>query len=404
MKSEKTFKLIGPIIALTVMATMLLVIRCFASEAQPIKIGFLAPLTGVLADNGDEMRKGFELYLKQIGHKAAGKKIEAIVADDEAKPAVGITKVHELVEREKVNLLGGIVHSGVALAVRDYVHSHKIPLVLGMAGAKIITQDPKIKSHYIYRSSTSAPMADFVGGWYAYTKLGFRKAIVSAPDYVAGHDEADGFMKFFKQLGGKVVLEIYPPFGAADYGPYLSKIVEKAKEADVFWCFFSGTEAVRFVKQYADYGLKEKLTPFLGGFTLEEGILPAIGDVALGIKTYVTYSRNIDNPENRSFVSAYKSEYKSNPGEFSEEGYVVAKVYIEAIKAANGDLSNIDRFVEALGKVKFNAPRGPFRFDKDHNAVRNIYIGEVGKDTNGELSIIISEVMPGVHQYWTPPK
>ena len=405
MKSKKTLKLIGPIIMVTVMVTMLLVIRCFAREAQPIKIGLLVSLTGALADNGEDMRNGFELYLKEIGHDVAGRRIEVIVADDETQPAKGLTKVRELVEMHKVDLLGGVVHSGVAKAIRNYVHSHKVPLVLGMAGAHELTQDPNLKSAYIYRSSTSAPMADFVGGWYAYTKLGIKKAVVAASDFVAGRDEANGFMKYFKEYGGKVVLEVYPPLETADYSSFLAQISGKAKEANAFWCMFSGAAGIRFIKQYADYGLKKKLPPFISSWAVEEGILPAIGEAALGIKTYVLYSRNIDNPENRMFLTAYKTEYKRNPGEFSEEGYVVAKVYAEAIKAMKGNLSNIDRFMETVGKVKFGAPRGPFMFDKDHNAVRDVYFGEIGKDASGELCTILSgDIVRGVHQYWSPPK
>ena len=172
----------------------------------------------------------------------------------------GPTKAKELVEKDKVHLLAGIVHSGVALAIRDYVTEKKIPLVITNAGAPELTASKK--SPYIFRVSFANGQQALAGGWYIFNKAGLKKMVVLAPDYSAGHDKANGFMKYFKESGGTVVKEIYPPLETQDFGPYITEIRKIAKDANGTWAFFAGSDSIRFVTQYAEFGLKESLPLF----------------------------------------------------------------------------------------------------------------------------------------------
>jgi branched-chain amino acid transport system substrate-binding protein len=368
-------------------------------SADSIKIGFMAPYVGVYTKLGKDMDKGFKLYLDEVGWKAGGRKIEVIKTDTEGKPPLGPTKARELVEKDKVNLLAGIVHSGVAYAIRDYVTEKKIPLILTNAGAPKLTTDKK--SPYIFRVSFANGQQDLAGGWYAYNKAGIKKVAIIAWDYSAGHDKANGFMKYFKGSGGKVVKEVYPPLGTQDFAPFLAQLREVAKDIDATWAFIPGSGAIRFIIQYEEYGLKKDVPLFVIGDTVDDAFLPSMRGAALGAKSYLHYGVTVDTPENKKFVPAYFKKYKENPSIFSEQGYVGAKVIVEAINAVKGKVEDTDAFLAAVKKVSFKAPRGPFKFDANQNVIENVYIRVVEK-VDGKLLSVVKDVIPDVDQHWKP--
>ena len=376
--------------------------RSWAAPATgPIKIGFMAPYVGVYAKPGKDMDNGFKLYLEEIKHQVAGRKIQVITEDTEAKPEIGPIKARKLVEKDKVNLLAGIIHSGVAYSIRDYVDANKIPLVLTNAGAARLTAQDR--SPYIFRVSFVNGQQDLAGGWYAYEKAGIRKVIILAPDYSAGHEKADGFLKTFKAAGGQVVAEIYPPLSTQDYAPFLAQVTSKLGSVDAVWAFFAGSDSIRFIKQYEEYGLKDKVKLFVIGDTVDDSFLPSMGDAALGVVNYLHYATTLDTPENKKFVAAYRKKYNEDPSLFSEQGYVGARVIVDAIKAVKGNVEDKEKFLEALRQVKFEAPRGPFRFDKFQNVIETVYIRKADK-IGGKVQNVVTDKIPDVDQFWTPKK
>src|SRR6185437_14130978 len=139
-------------------------------------------------------------------------------------------------------------------------------------------------------------------------------------------------------------------------------------------------DAVRFVKQYDEYGLKAKTRLCSSGFMVESDTLPAQGDAALGIVSSLHYADTLDNPANKAFVEAYRGKYKAYPSVYAEYGWVTAQVIAAAVKAVGGDAGNKDKLAEAVAAVTLDAPRGPFAFDKvTHNVIQNVYVREVVK-------------------------
>jgi branched-chain amino acid transport system substrate-binding protein len=372
-----------------------------ANATEPVKIGYLAAQTGVFAKSGKDHADGFKLYLDEIGYKVAGREIVLITEDDESKPEVGPTKARKLVEKDRVHILAGVGHSGIAYAIRDYVHNRKIPLIICLAGAAKLTQEDR--SPYIFRASFCNGQRDLAGGWYAYAKLGARKTIMVFSDYSAGHETASGFRKSFKAMGGEVVTEIYPPLGATDFAPYLLKISDYAGKVDRVWMFFGGSDAIKLITQYSEYGLKEKIKLFVNGDTVDETYLPSQKEAALGVENYLQYAFALDTPENKRFTKIYREKFGYNPGEFSSGGYNGAKAFVEALKAVKGKIEDKEGFLKALRKVKFEAPMGPFRFDEHQNVVFNVYIRRVEKK-GAEYVNVVTDKVPEVDQYWMPPK
>ena len=384
------------------LGSALAIVLCTTSFAkEPVKIGFLGPFVGPLTQLGVDQERGFRLYMDEIGYKAGGREITVVKEDTEGKPENGPTKARKLLDNDKVDIIAGIVHSGVAISIRDLVTERKIPTVITNAGAFDLTG--KLKSPYIFRVSFANGQQDLAGGWYAYNKLGMKRMILVAPDYTAGHEKADGFMKTYKASGGTVVEEIYPPLTANDFGPYLTKILGKAKDIDGVWIFFPGSGAIRIITQYQEYGLKDTVPLFVLGDTVDDTVLPAMKDAALGIMNYLHYADAVKTPENQKFVKAYLAKYKEYPGMFSEQGYVGAKAIGMALEAVKGDIENRAAFAAALEKVKFNAPRGPFYFDENHNVVFPIHIRKVVKEGGRYLHEVL-DTIPDVDQNWTPAK
>src|SRR5437867_569429 len=123
-----------------------------ALAQEPVKIGFLTLDQGTFAQPGMDMRDGFLLHWSQVGNKAGGRPVEVLIeAGNTARPDEQLTKAKKLVERDRVHLLGGIVETPTAYALRSYVIEKKMPTVVMTAGADDITQ--RLRNKYMFRAS-----------------------------------------------------------------------------------------------------------------------------------------------------------------------------------------------------------------------------------------------------------
>ena len=346
------------------------------AQGGPVKIGVVLPYSGVYAELGNSITQAMELVFARENWTVAGRKIEMIKEDDEMAVPTGVRKTEKLIDSDKVDILTGPVHSGILMAMRDKVHNSKTILIVSNAGADAISRNRCSK--WIFRTSFSnwqpcQPM----GSWVA--KNITKDVFQIAPNYQAGKDDMEAFRESFHPAGGKVVGEEYPKLGETDYAPYLTKI--KQSGAKAVFAFFSGTDAVNFVKQYDEFGLKAagiKLTA--PGFLTEPDVLPAQGKTALGVITGHFYTPQLDNPVNQRFVKEFVDKYKGKmPDGFACQGYDTAEVIIRALKTVKGNTQDKDKLVTAIAEIEFDSPRGRFRFDpQTHNVIQPfIYIREV---------------------------
>jgi len=360
------------------------------AQGAPLKIGVVLPYTGVYAVLGESITQGMELVFARENWTVAGRKIEMIKEDDEMKPPVGVRKTEKLIDSDKVDILTGPVHSGILMGMRDKVHNSRTILIVSNAGADAISRDRCSK--WIFRTSFSnwqpcQPM----GGWVA--KNVSKEVFLTAPNYQAGKDMMNAFKETFVPAGGKVVDEDYPKLGETDYAPYLTKI--RQSKAKAVFAFFSGTDAVNFVKQYDQFGLKQQVKLTGAGFLTEPDVLPAQGPSALGIITGHFYTPLLDNPTNQRFVKEFRDKFGGKmPDGFACQGYDTAEVILRAVKAVNGNTQDKDKLVDAIAKVEFDSPRGRFRFDpKSHNVIQPfIYIREVKETPLGLNNVPIDRV------------
>jgi branched-chain amino acid transport system substrate-binding protein len=360
------------------------------AQGGPIKIGVVLPYTGVYAVLGESITQGMELVFGRENWTVAGRKIEMIKEDDEMQPPVGIRKTTKLIDSDKVDILTGPVHSGILMGMRDKVHTSKTILIVSNAGADAISRERCSK--WIFRASFSnwqpnQPM----GGWVA--KNVSKEVFITAPNYAAGKDQLNAFKETFVPAGGKLVGEDYPKLGETDYAPYLTKIRQSGAKA--CYAFFSGSDAVNFVKQYDQFGLKQSVKLCGAGFLTEPDVLPAQGASALGVITGHFYTPLLDNPVNQRFVKEFREKFGNKmPDGFACQGYDTAETIVRALKAVNGNTQDKEKLVAVIEKTEFDSPRGRFRFDpKTHNVIQPfIYVREVKEVSGGLNNVVIDRI------------
>lgn len=366
-----------------------------AQGKGPIKIGFIAPLSGGMAASGKDMLAGFQLYLEEVGYEVAGRKIELIIEDDEAVPATGLTKTRKLVEKDGVHIMTGGLMASTGYALAPYIDSKEIPMTYPVMAPDDLTQRQRAK--WVVRTGWNSSQPSHPLGEYAYQVLKFRKIAAIGLDYAFGWEVIGGFQRTFEEAGGKIIQKIWCPLTVTDFSPYLSQI---SKEADAVLALFVARSSLQFAKQYQEFGLKARLPVIGAGPTTDESVLPQMGDEVLGYYGALHYSAALDNPANKRFVKAYREKAKKIPSYFSETCYTGARWILEAIKAIHGDVENRPRFLEALRKVEIKeVPRGPFRLDEYGNPVQNIYIRKVER-AGGELQNTVIHTYPNVSQFW----
>ena len=366
-----------------------------SNNGETIKIGALLPTTGVYASLGQNLLNGMELYFEENNWEIAGKKIEVIHEDSEADPQVSLRKLRKLMDQDNIDILTGPVSTAVAYALRDEVDKKKLPYLVSHAGGNDLVRSKR--SDYIWRSSFSSWQIGHSMGEWAYENVG-KKIYLTAADYAFGHEVADAFKEAYTKAGGEIVDEVYPPLGNNDFSSYLAKM--NRDDIDGVYAFYAGSDAVRFVQQYEEYGLKGKIPLIGSGWLNAEDTRPQQKLASEGIKSTLFWDYNLDTPENKAFVEAYEKKFDQRPSIESLEGYDAAMIMGKAIESLNGDVSDSEKLVEAISNVELTSPRGPIKFDKEtHNIIQNIYIMETvvenGATENKVIDTITDVADPG---------
>jgi branched-chain amino acid transport system substrate-binding protein len=375
-----------------------------AASASPagtaIKIGYINSQTGALANVGQYNDDAFQLYLDSIGDTIAGRKVQVIYADDGgAAPDPGLNKAKQLVESDKVNLLMGLTSTPICYAVAGYAKQAEVPLIVsGNCGAEALMYDAKTASPYTVRiTQNGTEIADTLAD-YAYTKKGYKKAVLMTSDYGGGLETSDAFASAFVGRGGSIVQEIHPPMPTNDFGPYVSQI---QPNADVLVTFMPGIDSLRFTEAYATYGGANKL-PVLDHFggTISGPNFAQSKDKAAGFTGNYAYSPALETPENQALVKAWTAKYPDRAVSTDVGVGWAAGQYLEAaIKAVNGNVENKEGFMKALYGLKVDTVKGPISLDAQHDVVQNIYFWQAQKNGN-DTTLKVVDTYQNVSRTW----
>src|SRR3954465_2566770 len=288
-----------------------------AQGQEKLKIGIIATLSGPPAVLGQQLRNGFNLAVKDLNGKLGGRDVEVIVADDELKPDLAVNKVKALVDRDKVDFMVGPIFSNILAAIMKPVTEGGAILISPNAGTSNFAGKECNPNFFVTSYQNDQVFA--VSGKHAQD-TGIKKAFLMAPNYQAGKDALAGFKNFFK---GDIADEVYVPLNQLDFSAELSKIA--AAKPDAIFVFLPGGMGVNFVKQFRQAGLADRVT-FLSAFPVDEATLPAQQDAAIGFFGGANWAPNLDNAQNKRFVSEFEKEFGAVPGTYAFQAYDAAQL------------------------------------------------------------------------------
>ncbi|HLT28087.1 MAG TPA: penicillin-binding protein activator [Zeimonas sp.] len=373
--------------------------RLALGQSGPIRIGLMAPLSGVVAAGGREIVEGFNLYWEQNGNSAGGRKVEVLVEDDAGNPDTALQKARRLVEQEKVNFLFGNLLANTGLAVASYVKGNGVPYFIPVIAADDLTQRDRVPNVIRVAGYTASQMPRPLADW--ALKQGYRRIATISQDYTFGHEQCGGFAQVFSEGGGTIVNQFWNPLNTADFSPYLGQLA--SAKIDAVFAMELGADANRFMQQYANFGLKGQL-PLLGAqnFT-DQSVIRTMGPECEDIVSSAHFAEGSDNPATRKFVEAYSKKYGKMPSLYGFSHYSGAMWIHHAIDAVKGDVESRDAFLDAVRKVVLtDSPLGrPVRLDEYGNPIYDIFIRKVVKNAEGKYWNVPIETYESVSQFWT---
>ena len=364
------------------------------AQTAAFKVGLLTVKTGPLAQGGIQMEQGILAFLKEKNNTLAGRKIDFISADTGGNPAGTKTKAQELIERDKVNVILGPLAAFELLAITDYVRDNQTPLI-SLAAAEDVTQ--RRTNPFIIRPSATSAQCCHVMGDYAAKELNFKRAATNSEDFAFGYEQMSGFQRVFEDNGGRVVKKLWPPLVTPDYTPYIAQI----SKVDCVFNGFAGSNPVKFMRSFADLGLKDRI-PLLAGWTaMDDALLRSLGDEAVGVMSAAFYSAEFASESNKRFIAAMLKDFGVLPGGYSAGMYVAGQCVEAAMQKLGGKADDRTAFAAALHEVELkDTPRGAVKFDKYGNVVGDVFIRRCERKGKQLVNTVI-KTYPNVSQFWT---
>jgi branched-chain amino acid transport system substrate-binding protein len=364
------------------------------AQGAPFKIGLLTVKTGPLAQGGIQMEQGITTLLKEKGNTLTGRKVELLIADTGGSPAGAKTKAQELIERDKVNIILGPLAAFELLAITDYVRENATPLV-SLAAAEDVTQ--RKANPFVIRPSATSGQCSHVMGDYAANELKLKRVATISDDFAFGHEQMSAFQRVFEDAGGKVVKKLWPPLVTPDYTPFIAQI----GNVDGVFNGFAGSNPVKFMRAYADLGLKAKIPLLAGSVGMDDALLKSVGDEAVGVVSASFYSAAFGSESNKRFVASMQKDYGVLPGAYSAGMYIAGQCVEAALQKLGDNGDDRKALAEALHQISVaDTPRGSIKFDQYGNVVGDVFVRRCERK-DGQLVNTIIKTYPGVSQFWT---
>ena len=356
-------------------ASMSILSRAAQAQARKLRIGLMLPYTGTFSQIGLAITNGFKLAIQERGGSLGGLDIEYIALDDESNPAKAPENASKLVQRDKVDVVIGTVHSGVALGMTRVMRDSGVLWINPAAGTDEATGS--LCAPNIFRTSFSNWQINYPLGKVLKDK-GHKTAVFITWKYAAGEQMLSGFKEGFEQQGGKLVKELFLPFPQVEFQSLLAEIASIKPDAVV--AFFAGAGAAKFLKDYHAAGLHGKI-PLYGSGLLTEGVLEAVDGAAEGVETTLHYGDGLDIKKDKAFRLNYAKAFKIQPDVYSVQGYDAGQLLAAGLESVKGDIANRQGMIKAMEAARIDSPRGVWTLSKAHNPVQDSYLRKVvGKE------------------------
>jgi branched-chain amino acid transport system substrate-binding protein len=362
-------------------STGLLLPEIVRAQSNRIRVGFMLPYTGTFAQLGVNIENGVRMAINEKGGKLGGREIDWFKVDDESEPSKGVENANRLVQRDKVDVLIGTVHSGVQMGIQRVARESGVLNLIPNAGVHAATRG--LCAPNVFRTSFTNSQPTLALGK-AMVDKGHKKAVWITWKYAAGDEAFEGFRDSYTAAGGTIVKELGLPFPNVEFQALLTEIA--SLRPDAVACFFAGGGAAKFIRDYAAAGLKDRI-PLWGSGFLTEGVLEAAGPAADGIMTTMHYSDSLDTARNRQFRSSFASTFKAQPDVYAVQGYDTGLLLAQGMAAVKGDISNKAALYKSLETQTIDSPRGKWTMSKSHNPIQDIYLRRVENKENKVIGV-----------------
>ena len=362
-------------------STGLMLPQLVKAQSGKLRVGLMLPYTGTFAQLGVAIENGVRLAINEQGGKLGGREIEYFKVDDESEPAKGIENANKLVQRDKVDVLIGTVHSGVQMGIHKVARDSGVLSLIPNAGVHMATRAQCAPNVFRTSFSNSQPTRALGA---AMVAKGHKRAVWITWKYAAGDEAFEGFKEGYLAAGGTIIKELGLPFPNVEFQALLTEIA--ALKPDAVACFFAGGASAKFMIDYAAAGLKDKIPLYGSGF-LTEGMLDAAGPAAEGVMTTLHYGDSIETPRNKAFRLAYAKTFKMQPDVYAVQGYDTGLLLVHGANAVKGDLNNKAVLYKALETVTVDSPRGKWTMSKSHNPIQDIYLRVVQNKENKVIGV-----------------
>src|ERR1051325_4683321 len=344
-----------------------------AQQPQKIKIGFISTFSGPQGVMGQFMKEAVEVALDHLGHKMNGIPVEVVYGDDQFKPEVGVQVAEEMLKKNQVDFVSGIIWSNVMMAVVPVVTGAGKIMVGTNAGASPLAGSQCNKLYFSTswnNDQTPEAMGKFL------TDSGINDLYVMAPNYQAGKDMVAGLKRYYK---GRIVDEVYTKFQQQDYQAEISQL--RAKNPKAVFVFYPGGMGIQFVKQYVQAGLRDQI-PLYSVFTVDETTLPALREAAIGQYEARFWSPDLDVPASKKYVADFEKKYGYIPSYYGAQSYDAIMLIDSAVRATKGNLKDTQALVRAMRNANYDSIRGPFKFNNSQHPIQDFYLLQAVKANN----------------------
>ena len=371
--------------ALTLLAAAaMLPAVAMAQTKDPVRIGAVSSVSGVFAQQGEEILRGIQFAADEANAKGGvdGRKVAVQVADDESTPEAG-RRVAEKLARDGNKLLIGPIASSIALAIGQNLDRWDAMLTVVASKSDKITGD-SCKPRMFRTNHSDAMDLAMLGNWMKNVK-GQNFGVIAA-DYVWGRDSAGVFSSSVKAMGKNVSISLFPPIGTKDFAPYISQL-KSAGNIDGVWVALVGRDAIAFAKQAQEFGLTSKR--IIGHAFIMNFLVDATGTATQGVWGNMGYGADIDTPLNKAFVAGWKKKFNRLPTDNEGQAYNGMQAIFEGVRKS-GSVKPADIAV-ALKGDSYDSIYGQVTMRAaDNQLVMPNFVGQV-KTVNGQLRPVIEQ-------------
>jgi len=360
-----------------------------AQQQKSIKIGFITTLSGPLGVIGKHMRDAAELSLDHLGRKVGGLDVEMVYGDDQVKPDVGVQVAEQMLKRDQVDIMAGIIWSNVMMAAVPVITGAGKIMVGTNAGASPLA-GAQCNELYFSASWNNDQSPEALGKF--LQDKGVDGLYVLAPNYQAGKDMVAGLKRYYKR---NIVEEVYTKLGQQDYQAEITQL--RAKNPKAVFVFYPGGMGIQFIRQYVQAGLRDRI-PLYSVFTVDQTTIPALKDAAIGQYEAGFWSPDVKNPVNEKFVNDFRKKYGYTPSNYAAQTYDGIMLIDSGVRAVKGNVKDTKGMVAAMRKADFKSVRGPFTFNNNHHPIQPFYLFKAVKGGPDGVEMKIEQKVFDKHQ------